>query len=433
MSELCIKCGESQAVILIGTNGKFCRNCFQYHFSHKFRASLGKNPVVRHGERVAVAFSGGSNSSALLNLLLAETSPDAYKKLKFHPGIIFIDDTAVLPDGDYSDSLSAISAIMERSGLPYDVFKLEEVLDCQEKQPNDSLSQTSDLSAQLKALFDSLTSVTCKEELLYRMRCKLLTRKAKALGYQHVFLGETSTRLAVNILSNIAQGRGSRLPLDTQFSDGGCLEGVNLLRPLRDVTAKEVCVYNAMHKVPTVFLPTFSTKLASNSSIQRLTEDFIVSLSANFPSTETTIYRTSNKLQMNSQRLRSKNTTHSDKNGICYLCGGPQDKALSKDKAMALNAMNITKMLCNGQHGIPEACNKLASTFDEQCLEDNADTDEISPTCHACTILVDDVRSPDASSDIQQTLSELLRPSHPGLEMTEDELTKKTENVFIGR
>lgn len=66
-----------------------------------------------------------------------------------------------------------------------------------------------------------------------------------------MFLAENSTRLAIKILSNVAQGRGAHLSQDTGFSDGNRFEkcGVNLLRPLRDISSKEIVMYIALHKV----------------------------------------------------------------------------------------------------------------------------------------------------------------------------------------
>ena len=39
------------------------------YVTHKFRATIGKTKLVRDGELVLVAFSGGPSSSALLHLI----------------------------------------------------------------------------------------------------------------------------------------------------------------------------------------------------------------------------------------------------------------------------------------------------------------------------------------------------------------------------
>lgn len=44
------------------------RTCFQAGCMHKFRSSFGKANIIRNREAVALAFSGGSSSLAMLNL-----------------------------------------------------------------------------------------------------------------------------------------------------------------------------------------------------------------------------------------------------------------------------------------------------------------------------------------------------------------------------
>lgn len=124
----CVKCEDGVAVIMIGTNGTFCKECFEKYFTHKFRASLGKHPIVRHGDRVAIAFSGGNNSCALLKLVTECLSPNTFKRLKFHPGAIFVDETSVIPVEDHEIKINQVETILKKSGLPYTIIKLEEVL-----------------------------------------------------------------------------------------------------------------------------------------------------------------------------------------------------------------------------------------------------------------------------------------------------------------
>lgn len=116
--------------------------------------------------------------------------------------------------------------------------------------------------------------------IFYNYRCKLLAYKAKQFGYKHVFLGETSTRLAVNILANLAQGRGAHLASDTRFTDEGRYFGINLLRPMRDISAKEIVVYNNLHKVCSLFLCFEVIYMYSSNLSRTLTWRLCISLHA---------------------------------------------------------------------------------------------------------------------------------------------------------
>ncbi len=65
----CMKCPE-KAVVLVRNNDPFCRTCFLDYIVHKFRATIGKARVIHQGQRVLLAVSGGSASTAMLDLVI---------------------------------------------------------------------------------------------------------------------------------------------------------------------------------------------------------------------------------------------------------------------------------------------------------------------------------------------------------------------------
>nr|XP_018668608.1 cytoplasmic tRNA 2-thiolation protein 2-like [Ciona intestinalis] len=367
----CVKC-EKDSVIVVGTNGTFCKDCFEVYFSHKFRASMGRNPLVRHHDKVALAYSGGNNSSALLNLIKKGLDPATVKKLKFTPGLIFVDERILYPSDDY-EKVKEIEEIMRNTGFPYHIVKLEEVFsteDTDEKMTN---------AEKLEKLFNSITTLTSKQETLYRLRCYLLSRKAKELGYDHVFMGETSTRLAINILSNFSLGRGVHLPQDTGFSDGLRFEGVGvkLLRPMREMSMKEIAVYNALNKVPTVFLPNLATSQSVTSSVQNLTENFILGLVAGFPSTEMTVFRTSNKLHGKNDEKKSR--------GCCRLCFGAIDTECGTAQATALRHTLFSEAI-NTSHASSTYNDSSINIMDVPTLIQPLEYQNLQ-VCYACRLL----------------------------------------------
>ncbi|XP_072492430.1 cytoplasmic tRNA 2-thiolation protein 2 isoform X1 [Notamacropus eugenii] len=164
----------------------------------------------------------------------------------------------------------------------------------QEEVPGDSLPRLSQSTA-LMALFSSVKTLTAKEELLQTLRAHLILYVARVQGYSKVMLGDSCTRLAIKLMTNLALGRGAFLAWDTGFSDDRHGDVV-MLRPMRDYTLKEIAFYNRMFGVPSVFTPAIDTKAPEKASIHRLMESFILRLQAQFPSTISTVYRTSEKL-----------------------------------------------------------------------------------------------------------------------------------------
>jgi hypothetical protein len=65
--------------------------------------------------------------------------------------------------------------------------------------------------SQLEMLFGSVKSLTAKEDLLIRLKQRLITLLATRLNHAKVFLGPNATRLAGQLLSAIGQGRGAQI------------------------------------------------------------------------------------------------------------------------------------------------------------------------------------------------------------------------------
>ncbi|KAM7058715.1 cytoplasmic tRNA 2-thiolation protein 2 isoform 1-T1 [Molossus nigricans] len=377
----CVKCKEGLPTVVIRAGDAFCRDCFKAFYVHKFRAVLGKNRLIFPGEKVLLAWSGGPSSSSMVWQVLEGLSRDSAKRLRFVPGIVYVDEGAACGQSleDRTKTLAEMKLILQTVGFPWHIVALEEVfslppsvLRCFAQEPSgtkgaykaavdsflqqqhapapgeEQLSQsgTQDLqspavlptaaqteaqpptaaqteaqpptaaqteaqpptaaqteaqpptaaqTAALFRLFDSVKTLTAKEELLQTLRTHLILHVARTHGYSKVMMGDSCTRLAIKLMTNLALGRGAFLAWDTGFSDERHGDVV-VVRPMRDHTLKEVAFYNRLFAVPSVFTPAIDTKAPEKASIHRLMEAFMLRLQAQFPSVISTVYRTSEKL-----------------------------------------------------------------------------------------------------------------------------------------
>ncbi|XP_069492015.1 cytoplasmic tRNA 2-thiolation protein 2 isoform X2 [Ambystoma mexicanum] len=377
-AQKCMKCKEGSAVLLIRAGDAFCRDCFKEYFIHKFRAMLGKNRLIYPGEKVLLALSGGPASSSMVQQVQEGLSRAASKKLRFAPGIVHVDEGAILGQSleVRKQTTSQMKSVLKSSGFPYHIVPLEEAFnlpgsvlkfnspeprknykeavdgfiinqqslnstkdeewtslvqerldhlstkDPEEPNRNDTLLHTtkdlplSSMHTQtLINLFNSVSTLTAKEELLHTLRTHLILHTARTHGYAKVMVGDSCTRLAIKSMTNLSLGRGAFLATDTGFSDDRHGDVV-VVRPMRDYSLKEISYYNRMFGVQTVFIPALDTKASSKASVHRLTEDFMTKLQADFPSTVSTVYRTSEKLTIN-PREASSNTIPADQ---CLFC-----------------------------------------------------------------------------------------------------------------
>ncbi|XP_066493274.1 cytoplasmic tRNA 2-thiolation protein 2 isoform X2 [Tiliqua scincoides] len=356
----CMKCKEGAPVVVIRVGDAFCRACFQDYFVHKFRAMLGKNRCIYPGEKVLLAFSGGPASSSMVRQVQEGLSREATKRLRFKPGILFIDEGAVCGQnsGQREEIRNQVETILQATGFPYHLLCLEEVFDLpssvllsashdvtdhsqsykeavdgfirRQQQHHDNVGDAVNLPEQLTELgirdssgreeeatpdsglpavsrteeltrlFGAVKTLTAKEELLQTLRNHLILHVARTHQYTKVMTGESCTRVAVKLLTNLCLGRGAFLAVDTGFSDSRYGD-VLILRPMRGFSVKEIAFYNHLFRVPSVFVPALDTKATDKASIHHLIESFLYKLQSQFPSTVNTVYRTGEKLSVSPQ------------------------------------------------------------------------------------------------------------------------------------
>ncbi|XP_026212663.1 cytoplasmic tRNA 2-thiolation protein 2 [Anabas testudineus] len=376
ISKKCVKCKEASAAVVIRAGDAYCRVCFKEYFIHKFRAMLGKNRLIFPGEKVLLAVSGGPSSCSMLNQVKEGLSQNAHKKLRFRPGIIYIDEGGAVGQSveERRRTVAELQGVFRATGFLFYVVPLEQVLNLPSSVVASAPAPPEHLSSAYKAAVDrfiqsdgsscltpqdkgqtslpevhesqtqvlqqliaSAKTLTAKQDLLNTLRQHLLVHTARTEGYSKLMLGDNCTRLAVKLLTSISLGRGAQLAQDTGFSDSRYGDIISV-RPMRDYSAKEIAYYNHLFNVPSVFIPSLDTKTADKASVQRLTESFVIKLQADFPSTVSTIYRTGEKLQ--TARLSSSTADHCDR---CLLCMCALDTAV--EEASALQATLISEQL----------------------------------------------------------------------------------------
>jgi tRNA(Ile)-lysidine synthase TilS/MesJ len=116
----CRICGALTGVLrLTEFNLKLCPPCFGRFYERRVRRELEKDGMIRGGDRVMLAISGGKDSTALL-LVLSRLAPIMgfdLVALHFHLGM-----------GDYSDAnLAMVRLQAEAAGAELEVARLEEL------------------------------------------------------------------------------------------------------------------------------------------------------------------------------------------------------------------------------------------------------------------------------------------------------------------
>ncbi|CAI9737464.1 tRNA 2-thiolation 2-A-like [Octopus vulgaris] len=266
---LCVKCQENEAKFVIRQNDPFCRDCFLTHVTHKFRSNIGKSKLIRDRDCILLAYSGGPSSSALLHLVKDGLELSKFKKLRFIPEIVYIDEGAALGQSwaQRQEILIQIKEFCERMGMPYYITSLEQVFCPPEnskiklklyKNGQGELLQDTELEEKLVNLIRNTKSSTFKEQLIRHLRNDLLDRIARLTGNKMIMVGTGENRLAILMLADIAQGRGAHISLNVGFSDDRN-DDILTVRPLKNLTSKEVAMYNNTNNITPVVCYSLTT------------------------------------------------------------------------------------------------------------------------------------------------------------------------------
>ncbi|CAG8624724.1 956_t:CDS:2, partial [Paraglomus occultum] len=273
-------------------------------------------------EKALVALSGGPSSSVMLQLLYEYNREEPHKKSKKQVfksvEVCFIDESAIVGEqGIVENVLQMVQKLNYNfmripledvfspdytiSGVYDDVLKI--TTDSIHRKPSQELfhsiqQQSGSISNRdkLKALLDGASKMTVKEDFVCYLKLSLLLHYAQKKNCTRLFLGDSSTRLAIKTISLTSKGRGFSLPLEIAgevqwFGD------IKVMRPMKDMLSKEIGLYNQFLDLDSVFIPSLTTMLPPKASIERLTEDFIVGLERDYPSTVSTVARTAAKLK----------------------------------------------------------------------------------------------------------------------------------------
>ncbi|KAI7904948.1 uncharacterized protein BX663DRAFT_501126 [Cokeromyces recurvatus] len=323
----CCKCKTEPATVLI-RQAYYCQSCFTFVFIGKYRSILLR---LRNNDRkkgkVLLACSGGPSSIAMLNLTknFMKVLPNEKKKIQLIPEAIVchIDESSLF--GSNEGSAEKLAQHMKEYFTEFEYFsyRLEEVfgsgftknvefnqilksvsggiengdyehyVKCIEKEQLDKSPVE-----QLKQLFANIKKTTAKEDLLWNLKMEMLVTVARREKCDYIFMADSATRQAIKMISMTSKGRGYSLALDVSVDDQQSFKDLCIMRPMKDMLAKEIGLYNYFVKTDQYIISplNFSTMMPGKSSIERLTEEFIVGLERDFPSTVSTVCRTVMKL-----------------------------------------------------------------------------------------------------------------------------------------
>ncbi|KIJ11958.1 hypothetical protein PAXINDRAFT_177237 [Paxillus involutus ATCC 200175] len=354
----CIKCKLNPGNIVI-RHAVYCKDCFTPLVTLKFRRALeplvnahsgtSKRPKLKASGSLTLGFSGGLGSSVLLDILyktyFANQPPSVDPSGEPRGGANHPRNTNVWSSCAvcYVEVCNAFNETRDRTEeirtalapypkLDFIPLRLEDAFDQSWWSKVAAAPDQSQLAlelgkdglcteAALRSYLASLPTQTAVSSAIKVIVRLLLLYTARSRQSSHLLLGTSLTTLSISLVSCISQGGGYSIleELQEEWTCGESttsekLNVIRVVRPLRDVTMKECAAFAWWNSITVVGR---DKQARANAGIPGLTQDFIVGLEKDYPSTVSTIARTCAKLEPKTASRES-----------CTLCQRPLQEGL---------------------------------------------------------------------------------------------------------
>lgn len=425
-SKDCVRCRLKPGNIVI-RHAVYCQECFTPMVDMKFRKALepsvnaragtSKRPKLKASGNLCLGFSGGLGSSILLDIVhntYFSSQPPLDDSGRPRGGTNHPRNASVWPScivcyvevcgafAGMQDRTEDIRSVVERyPSFDFVPLRIEDAFDgswwTKVSRPNttpqvwlelskdglitDGLHVTFDVTSltpveAMRSYLSSLPTQTAISSALQNLTRVLILHTAHSRGSSHLLFGSSLTSLSISLLSSISQGGGYAIREELQeewapvTASGSKLSSVlRVVRPLRDVTAKECAVYVWWNNISVIGR---DKQRRAILGIAALTKNFVVGLEKDYPSTVSTIARTCEKLEPKDAP-----------SGQCRLCKRPMQSAIQEWKGrISIRSFSDDKLATDLAY-IPSACRSIldSSTPSQVPLLPSL-TDFLCYSCH---------------------------------------------------
>ncbi|CDW91371.1 UNKNOWN [Stylonychia lemnae] len=363
----CFKCKTKRANFTTKQD-KVCRECFLVMFVHRFKSSLRSNLKIWKDDLNLICISGGSNSMALIDLMYQSLfGTVSNRKMFFRVHILYIEEGSVVYGWDEEKREKNIQFIIDacnRYNFTYTILPLEYVYDIsdeidlrqidgetvqkiEEEKKQDELAHSTptgqdeivnkvlevddilEKRQKLMTLIESLpTHSNFREDLIFYLKRWVISSFGLKYNYKKILLGTSGHKVATQLLSQLAKGRGSSIAHEISYIDDKNFGGrITFMNPMREFLHKEIALYNYLHKVDIIQQRSLAqinnpfTNSPAFGSADYLIEKFFDRLQDKFNvNTVPTVVKLTNKL------LKTDFKDESNPYPFCPLCFGIRDK-----------------------------------------------------------------------------------------------------------
>ncbi len=254
-------CGKPSVYFRPYEGRQYCSSCFCKSIERRVRKTISKYQLLKSGDKIAIGFSGGKDSSVLLHLL-AKTAA------KRHDIDIFAVSVDEGIKGYRDNSLPIAKRLSKKLGVKHVIRSYKQ-----------EFGKT--LDAKLTVLEKHGTPKTVSCTYCGVARRYLLNKAARDLGATKLAVGHNLDDEAQAILMNWIRGdvaRASRLGTVSDSRNEGFIPRI---KPLRFIPEREIALYARL-----VGLDIHNEECPYATGVRFEVRDFVNSLEAKYPGTK---------------------------------------------------------------------------------------------------------------------------------------------------
>ncbi|CAL2045053.1 unnamed protein product [Caenorhabditis brenneri] len=308
----CVKCEKDAK--FTGVDPKkawYCQECFIQMVRNKFRSALSKKKIYKDADarETLIVFDGTPSGAFLLHQIDDALKQITYKRLMVKPTVLVL--VSVTDPEKIQHVMDRIQDI--KTALLENVnWIIAHVACCMYTEIKDFDNTKCNGTEKIPEYIEMLSACsvpTYREELKRIMKEKCLQKISEALHISKCMVPDDADILGRLAIDQLCLGRGGSLsPIVTVLDKRA---NFMLIRPLCDVSKKEVVIYNYLCGIDKHCIQIAGTN-SEVKSVQSLTDSFIRTLEdEKFYSTINTVLSTASKIH---------NTTSGKDGSHCSLC-----------------------------------------------------------------------------------------------------------------